>query len=40
MTKNINSGDRRLITQALRAEGIPVTEENIQRRYFEAGGGR
>jgi hypothetical protein len=40
MTQNINSGDRRLITQALRAEGIPVTEENIQRRYFEAGGGR
>jgi hypothetical protein len=40
MTQVINGSDRNLITQALRAEGIPVTEENIQRRYFEARGGR
>lgn len=34
----ISGSDRSLITQALRAEGIPVTEDNIQARYRLAKG--
>lgn len=40
MTQSISGSDRRLIAEVLKSKGIPVTEENIQRRYYEAKGGR
>lgn len=40
LVQNISGGDRTLITQALRAEGVTVTEDAIQRRYQEVRGSR
>lgn len=35
---NINGSDRALITKALRAEGVTITEDAIQQRYRQAKG--
>lgn len=38
--QRIANSDRDLIKAALKAEGMPITEDAIQFRYFEARGGR